>query len=577
MRLLKKPIFWILLFALALRLWGIDYGFPFFLVNDEPALVLGALKMLELKTLVPAWHQDEFRKVLNYSPLPSYFYLLTLSPVIATNYAFSGFPPLDEYKDDIALNPTFLWVAARVLNALMGVALILVIYLMSKKITGSERAGLFAALFLALSFYHLQLSQVVRHWMPASLLVYLGWFWALDIGKTRSAKPYFLSGLFVGLAGGVNTSSAIGLWPGLLTHFWDRSRSWKEKLASPPAVMFAGTALVVALLFVALYPYGLTRGEGAETVSGDIWKRFGFLSDKSLAEWLTFLADYAKLFVRYETTLAFAALVGAWLLFRRQPLFVVTVLSFSVIYFSSLYLFFNAIPRAMVFILPASAVLGGYGVDRLMLKAQNYLRPTLASLALVFGAAFLIFFFYPLLVDGRYLYLFSRKDTRLVARDWIEKNIPPGTKITADLPYLRLINTKDGISRQERLDPSGLRSQDRALLRRGGERYPAPAYDVLNLHFLSPTVSERITASPAYFRQFGFKYVVVEYEYADRSDMFPTTRRLVENLSPVKHFSPSSAGQPDRSLDLSGEISSVGPLELFQFERFGQFVDVYAL
>ena len=44
----------ILLLALGVRLIGIDYGLPLALVHDEPPFIFGALKMLELKTLIPA-------------------------------------------------------------------------------------------------------------------------------------------------------------------------------------------------------------------------------------------------------------------------------------------------------------------------------------------------------------------------------------------------------------------------------------------------------------------------------------------------------------------------------------------
>ncbi len=574
---LNQPILWILFLALMLRLWGITYGFPLFLVNDEPALVLGALKMMELKTLIPALHQDEFKKVLYYPPLPSYFYLVTLAPVIALKYALSGFPPLADFKDAIALDPTFIWVAARVLNALIGVGAVFVTYLLTKKATGSERASLLAALFLSLSFYHLQLSQVVRHWMPAALLIYLAWLKAADLKTSDSKKLYFLSGLFTGLGGGVNTSSAIAVLPGLIAHFSRKGQSLGKKIISLRLGLFLLTALAVALLFVALYPYGLTRGEGAGTVGGDFSMRLGFILNRSLSGWSAFILDYLKLLVRYETILLAASLIGAAALFRKNRTFVTTVFLFSVFYLTLLYLFFNAIPRALVFILPAMAVMAGYGADRLMLKAQSHLRPAWRNAFALYGAAFLIFFAYPLVVDLRYNLVLNRKDTRLVAKEWIEKNIPPGAKILADLQYLRLINTKEGISDLEKLDPSGLRSSDRALLRRDGKTYPSPAFYVLNLHFISPSKPERLTASPDYFKKLGFKYVIVEYEYADRSDLYPPTRRLVESLERVARFQPYFSDGFRRSLDISGEIATINPLGLFKLERFGQAVDVYKL
>lgn len=577
MKFLSKPIFWILLSALVLRLWGITYGFPLFLVNDEPALVLGALKMMELKTLIPALHQDEFKTVLYYPPLPSYFYLVALAPVVALKYALSGFPPLTDFKDAIALDPTFIWVAARVLNVLMGVGVVFITYLLTKKVTGSERASLLAALFLSLSFYHLQLSQVVRHWMPASLLVYLAWLKAADLKTSDSKKLYFLSGLFAGLGGGVNTSSAIAILPGLIAHFSRKGQLLGKKILSLRLWLFLLTALGAALLFVALYPYGLTRGEGAGTIGGDFSMRLGFILNRSLSGWAAFMLDYLKLLVRYETILLVSSLVGAVALFRKNRTFVTTAFLFSIFYLTLLYLFFNGIPRALIFILPALAVMAGYGADRLMLKTQSYLRLASANFFAVYGAAFLVLFAYPLLVDLRYDFLLHQKDTRLVAKEWVEKNIPPGAKILADLQYLRLINTKEGIGDLEKLDPSGLRSPDRALLRRGGKTYPSPAFYVLNLHFVSPSQPERLTASPDYFKKLGFKYVIVEYEYADRADLYPPTKRLVEGLERVARFQPYSSDGFRRSLDISGEIATINPLDLFKLERFGQVVDVYKL
>jgi len=152
LQIITRPIFFILVAALFLRLFGIWYGLPQFFINDERAGVYGALKMIELKTLVPAWHEEEFKKVLNYLPLPSYIYLFTLTPVIAAGYIFSGAPGLEAYKNMLAIDPTLIFLSARIVIALMGVATIYFAYRIAREIFSSERAGLLAAIFLALSF-----------------------------------------------------------------------------------------------------------------------------------------------------------------------------------------------------------------------------------------------------------------------------------------------------------------------------------------------------------------------------------------------------------------------------------------
>ena len=148
----SRPIAWILAAALLLRLWGVTYALPQFFVNDERANVYGALKMIELKTLVPRGHDEEFRKVLNYLPLPSYLYLAVLAPVLGIGYLASGAPSLAAYRDLLILDPTIVFVTARALVALLGVATIYVTYRLGRAIFGSERAALLGAIFLSLSF-----------------------------------------------------------------------------------------------------------------------------------------------------------------------------------------------------------------------------------------------------------------------------------------------------------------------------------------------------------------------------------------------------------------------------------------
>ena len=242
-----------------------------------------------------------------------------------------------------------------------------------------------------------------------------------------------------------------------------------------------------------------------------------------------------------------------------------------------LYLFFNEIPRALVFILPALAVLAGFGLDRLMLDLQNRLRANSAAVLLLPAVLGLLFFAYPLIIDLRYDYLMSRPDTRLVAQDWIKAHIPAGAKILADSEHLRLTNTKDGIGEIARLDPSGLRSQDRVLLRYPDADYPSPAFTVLNLHFISPTLPERSILPVDYFRERGYQYLVVEYKSVSQADLESHTRDLIQGLNLLKRFTPFAAAGFDRALDASGEIASVHPLALFRFERFGQMVDIYEL
>lgn len=572
--LFTRPIGWVLIASFAVRLVPIGYGFPLFLVNDEPAFVLGALKMLELGTLVPVWHEAEFRTVLSYPPLLSYLYLIALAPVLAAHYLLSGAPPLAEYRDILAVSPSFLWIFARAVNAAMAVGLIAVTYAIARRIIGSERASLLAAVALSLSFYHLQLSHVVRHWMPTALLTYAAWLASLGIRAGGGWRPYLWTGFLAGLAMGVNTSAAIALLPAAIQHLAIGRGPWWRRVASVRAWAMVAVALAVLAAVIALYPYGFTRGEGGATVGGDLAMRFFALGAKSISEWRQFLAGYGSLLAIYEPALAAAASLGVLLLIRRAPRFVMTAAVFSILYLTALYLFFNAIPRALIFLLPALAIAAGYAMDRALLMLQNRFPASAAGLTAAYAVVGLMALALPTAVGVRYLTLAARADTRLVAKAWIESNVPPGSKVLMDAQYLRLSNTPEGAYELQRLDPSALRAPDRAALRRSAA--PQPAFYVLNLHFIPPGHAYR-RADAAFFRRQGYSYFAVEYGYVDQRDLDPQSRALAAEGVLRERFAGFRPGAFDRALDLSGEISTVPPWRLWDIQRFGRFVDIYAL
>ena len=578
MRVLGRPLLWILALALFLRLWGVGYALPQFFVNDERAGVYGALKMLELKTLVPAWHEDEFRSVLYYLPLPSYLYLAVLGPVLGAGYLVSGAPDLPAYQHSLVLDPTLIFLAARALIALLGTASVYLAYRLGRAMFSSERAGLLAAIFLAVSFYHVQLSHVTRHWMPALVALELAWLASVSILRRGWVRDYLAAGLLAGLGVGANTAAAAAIVPAGLAHFFRPGQGPGARLGDRRLWLMALAFAGVSLAFVALYPYGLTQGEvGSEGAGTFLSQKLERLSSKSVGGWLGFLGYYGRLLFTYETALALLALGGGAIAVRRYGRWLAMAAVFVLGYLSLLYLFFNIIQRGVLFILPVLAVFAGYAADRLLLRLQSSVPPTRRGFYFLFSIFFLVLFGWPLAVTLRYDYLLAQPDTRLLAADWLYGNTPADAKILAHLPYLRLANTKAGIRTLEGIDPSGLRVQDRALLQVPDERYPGPSREVLNLHFVSPENRYRQEFDKRFFTAEGYRFFIVEYDLADRSDLGPQAAALVRGGALVARFAGSSSGAIGEAVDISGEIAKIRPRQLFDLERFGKFVDVYEL
>lgn len=577
MDVVRRPVFWILLAALTLRLWGIGYGLPQFFVNDERAGVYGALKMLELKTLVPAWHDDEFRKVLNYLPLPSYLYLIVLAPVIGIGYLFSEAPNVAAYRDTLVLDPTLIFLAARIFVALLGTLSVFLTYRLAKSIFASERTGLLASLFLALSFYHIQLSHVTRHWMFGLLFVLIGWLAAEAIYRHGGRASYLAAGLASGLGVGANTASAVALVPAVLAHFLRPGGGWLlARLRDYRLWLACAVALAVALIFIWLYPYGLTQGEAPAGGGDFLAGKLAALGEKSIGEWLAFLWFYARLLLTYETTLILASLIGAVFAWFSHCRWLAIAAIFSFGYLTILYLFFNVIERGILFVLPVFAVFAGYGLDRAVLWFQSRIRPTLTAFAFLFSLFAFLFFAWPLAIALRFDSLLTRTDTRLLASNWLSMHTSPEEKILADLPYLRLTNTRAGIAALASADSSALRIQDRVLARLPEERYPLRAREVLNLHLVRED-SELRRQSVEYFREHGYRWFVVERKYLDGRDFNLQSAQIARSAKLAVRFAGFRPGAFARALDLSGEISTVPPQRFWELERFGLIVDVYEL
>lgn len=580
MRVLVKPIFLILFGALLLRLWGVSYGLPLFLVNDETPHVYGALKMIELKTLIPALHAEEFRDVLYYPPLLSYFYLIVLAPVIVIHYLASGMPPLDTYRAMLALDPSFLWIAARAVMAAIGTLGIYLTYRIAQHLSGSRRAGLLAAVFLALSFYHLQLSHNVRHWLPASVLLAFLWERALAMrGGTPPLRSWLALGAVAGAAaGGVNTAAAVGLIPPLAARLGrSGGEGWRQRLFSREVFILLAAFAASTLLLVALYPYGLTRAEGASGATADVAGRFATLAAKSFSGWLEFLGRYMRTLWEFETPLFLLSLAGMAFLWMRRERFWVGVTAFYVIaFFTLLYLFDDFTARGVVFVTPILAAFAGCAAHEIWRKLE--IKKLSAPYRQFFNFLVSLFFFlvifgWQLAVDLRYQWLLSRPDTRLVARQWLLSNLPADARVLMDAQYLRLPNTPEGARLIGSIDPEALRAADRAVLALG-ENAPRLAVAAVNLDLVSPPIRRSLTADPDALIRQGFTHLVFEYRTADgiRDDV----RRIAERGALLAHFSPWKTPRPV-SYDGSGKLERLSLTELWTLERFGLFVDVYQL
>ncbi len=555
----KLIIISILILAFILRVLGINYGLPNFFIGDEQALIGGSLKMIELKTLIPSLHPEEFR-LLYYPPFVSYLYLLFFIPIILIKYIFiNNFGLL---KINLILNPGSFILMARFLSVLFSTATIYIIYLLSKKIF-NKKTAIFSSLFLAFSFLHIQLSHMARHWVYDLFFCYLIILFSFYLDKKRN---YFFIGLLAGLAFGTNYLSMISLIIPIIIHFF-QSISFSKKIypvKSPQSGELAKgelfnrvkdkslwimifTFLAIAILFIFLNSPAFFRISVGE--------KSGLILSKSITSYLLSFPYYFKVLLKLETVLLITFLIGSAILFFKNKKIFSAIFLFIFFYISILYLFFHHEPRYILLILPMFCLLGGFGLSFITEKLN---KKCLVLLAFVI-------FFYPFILGLKYDFLLLKKDNRVLAKEWVENNLNSKDKIASYWESIKLIPSKEAIEEQEKLDPRGLRSLENNLLSLDNRLYPSPSFYVLPLHFINAT---KISDLEVYLKENNYQYFLIDYW--QKEELSERQKEVINKSELIKMFGENNP------MDLNGNFSD-SLFHIFYLKRLGPIVEIYKL
>ncbi|MGC9602321.1 MAG: glycosyltransferase [Minisyncoccia bacterium] len=544
----RQPIFWIAVGAFVLRVWGMMYGFPDLLVQDEPALTRGALLMLKLHTLIPALHPVDFAPIY-YPPFTSYLYLLVLIPVVGTQYLFSHLS-LSAFAAHLVLDPTVPWAATRVVSALFGALTVYVLGRLGERLY--HQSGIYAALFAATSFLFLTFSHVARHW-SLSVLLFCGMlFAAYYIYYKGTLRWYILAGVFAGLAFGTGVvSSAFFIVP-IFAHL-ARGESWRAKLLNRSFLAMGLIALVLASVFMLLDPHTTVTH-----LIGNADQDNTYRETKTLLGAITILVVAVRDLGQTETVLFLCALIGVPLLLRRHRVFG-SILCLCMILLTLLfYMGYYYLLHYLLFVLPILILFAGVGAHELI----NFAKTRTAQICIA-----ILIFLLPTLIALRFSYLWTQTDTRQQARQYIEAHIPADARIVSYVPDMKVV-WPTASSVQERLvfDPASSRLVDTTLLALPQGEYPQPTFSVFELGTISDDMRSKVV--PQWLLGEHFEYAVI-----DRSaEPLPALDALAAQGEIVARFP-----RQGESINIIGTDFEDTSLDVFKINQMGPEVDIIKL
>jgi 4-amino-4-deoxy-L-arabinose transferase-like glycosyltransferase len=399
----------VLLAALLLRLWGIKSGLPYVYDTDEDQhFVPHAISLLG--------HNGNPNYFDN---PPAYTYLLA----VVYEIWFGGRAALSHA---FAVNPTEVWVIARVVSAVLGVLAVWLLYLFANRLF-ERRVALLAAALMAVAFLPVFYSKLALNDVPTLVPVELALYAAAGILRTGRRRYYALGGLALGVAAATKYTGGIVILPLAAAMLLElRERATRETALRSAAL--AGGLAVVA--FVACDPYSLLAFgsfkagialQGAESAAASgklgLTHGSGVLYYLWTATWgVGWIPAIAALF----------GLVALWFSERRLLFLFAPALVVYLIFMGLQGRYFG---RWLMPVVPFICVLAAYagirGAD-VAARGRSRLRLGLALLAgVAICAQGLVYSIHSGLVS-------SRADTRNLTRAWLVAHVPLGTAVVIE-------------------------------------------------------------------------------------------------------------------------------------------------
>ncbi len=508
----------ILVLALALRLWGIAWGLPHSLINIDETVVVPKAFAVARGHVNPQWFL-----------YPSFFfYLLAAVDLLAAPvlWGLRGENPLSLAA--FVVDPTPYYLLGRLVSAVLGTASVYLVYRLGRTAYGRP-AGLLAALFLAVLPLHVAYSHMAVTDVAATAISLLALV-ALDEAARGRGRRWLIAGA---AAAGLATSTKYNLGMLVLPATVAAVYACGGEAAS--RVADGGRAARVWLRLLAARLYGPMLAAfilGSPFVLLDAPRFAGdFIRQNRIQSrgWLGYEnvpnGFWYNLATNLTGTLGVALLVlvlagVAWALWRRTRLDLMLA-PYVIVYFVYVSTWKALADRYLLPILPLLVLLAArLCMEALRLEGRRR-QVALPLVALVVIAALAA----PLTATARFDLGLSGADTRLLAKEWVEGNVPSGSVIAAENYGPPLVSVKDAAFYDDGSAP--------------------PAYTLLNLKLPGPGVPEP-THSMAWLESNGAEYVIVSSTVSDRVLRAPAVypeivafyRELDERAELVKVFAP---------------------------------------
>jgi hypothetical protein len=404
--------------ALLARLWGIDYGLPYSYWTDEYHELMRAMQLGSGSFNLARTTKGGFYLLL-FVEYGFYYVVMKLTGFVASPA---------EFAEHFVRDPTMFYLIGRSTAAVFGCITVAAVFWFSR-MAYSTAAGLTAALLLAVNVLHVDVSHRIGVDVPMTMFATISLCFAMRLATGGRRLDYLMAALFAALATTTKLTGILLLLPLLIAHTYAVLRNGGGVLAWIKSSDLWIAAGVFAAVLLATNP-----GFALYTTVG---KHLPVLADADLDEIDAVAeqasADRPNLYVYYLNALLdsmglplFLASIAAvaYALWKRTPADWIIVsyalINYLVISGTSAETLYY--PRYALPIVVVLAILAGRALSDVV-RALPRWRPALAVIAVAVLAA------WPVSEAITANHALTQVDTRTIAKDWFEANVPAGSRV----------------------------------------------------------------------------------------------------------------------------------------------------
>ncbi len=401
----------ILILAAVLRVWGMDYGLPHLTARpDEERIVGRAIHILATGDFHPG--------DLVYLGLLKYLNTLALALYVGLGKLQGNYEKVADFLFEAAvLQPGIQFRICRTVSVAAGVATVAATYLLGRDAYQERMVGFIASGVAATSMIHVRDSRFATVDATMTLFVTLSLLFAVRVTHRYRNVDFVLAGLFAGLATATKYNAGLvilGVCFACLPALTGRSRPGGTPPRMTVLARLVGSGAVMALAFAVSTPYTIVYLSEVFDKFGEI-RAMLYDGDGSPAIW-----------VHLQTTFPegcgwpfFLAAVGGVVraVWQRRPADIV-LLAFFIPSFATAAGVRWIFPRYVIPYIPLLAVLAA---ELTFFLCRSRKALAVAAGFLLAGPG--------LSKSTEFDRVAARKDTRVLASEWVAEHITPQTEI----------------------------------------------------------------------------------------------------------------------------------------------------